>query len=368
RARLAGLPRRAGLVITGGKRLLGVYIREGNETVQPQIALWLDAASGFVFGTQIISPLTSADDGVSEALDALVNVLAAPPGPSVADEIALLGGDGKRGKRRGGPPLEPLGLPERITINDAELAKAARALFASLDIPVAYEKRSPAFDDAFASLAEFMGRPGGAFPPPFAWEIAPALLPALYKAADGYARRAPWRYLPDNPAIAITLGEYGPEPGVETLYACVLGGAGMVIGVAFYYSLDDVHAAVESGEQMSIDDEDVDFAIAQLRLAGAPIDDLPADMLHDMVRARLAAEQDEDEDDDGEPITYGESMVVFFDPAAESDPTYLDWLRERGITYANRRLVPSFFRVIGGETRDVTDREVTALTLALAAL
>ncbi len=65
----------------------------------------------------------------------------------------------------------------------------------------------------------------------------------------------------------------------------------------------------------------------------------------------------------------GRERFVFFDPAVECDPTYLDWLRERGITYSGRRLAPSFFRVMaGGETRDLVDREVTTLTLALAAL
>lgn len=366
-ARLAALPRRHGLVITGGKRPLGIYIREGTQPVQPQIALWLDAESGFVFGTRIINPFESADNGVREALDALVNVMIAPLAPNVADQLALLGDEGNRRTRRRGPLLPHLGLPDRVIVNDAAVAEAALALLAPLDIPVEYNAHSPAFDEAYVSLSEYLGAtPDGKPPEPFTWAIAPALLPPLYKAANGYARRAPWQYMPDHPAIALTLGERGPEPGVETLYACILGGAGMVIGVAFYYSLDDVHAAMESGARMDVEEEDVDAAIGRLRQSGAPVDDLPADMLHDMVRASLAAEQGADAHD--EPQTFGESMVVFFDPASECDPSYVDWLKERGITYANRRLVPSFFRVMGGETRDITDREATALTLALASL
>jgi hypothetical protein len=303
-------------------------------------------------------------------------VMIAPIAPSAADDPALLGDNGKRRRRSGEPLLPHLGLPDRITVNDADMAEAAIALFAPLDISVEYDAHSPAFDQAYAALAKYMGaRPDGAPPVPFAWAIAPALLPPLYKAANGYARRAPWRYMPDNPAIAVTLGEHGPEPGVETLYACILGGAGMVIGVAFYYSPDDVRAAMETGAQVSVEDEEIDAAIAQLRQAGAPIDGVPPDMLRDMVRVSLAedagmdADTDIDADADDEPLAVGESMVAFFDPAMECDPTYLDWLREREITYSGRRLTPSFFRVMeGGETRDLTDREVTALTLALAAL
>ncbi len=373
-ARLAVLPRRAGLVITGGKRPLNVSIREGNQTVQPQIALWLDAESGFLFGTKIISPSESADHGVREALDALVEILIAPIAVGASDEPAPPEGGGKRRTRQGEQSLPHLGLPDRLTINDADVAEAALALFAPLDISVEYDAHSPAFDEAYASLAKYLGaRPDGAPPEPFAWEIAPALLSPLYKAANGYARRAPWRYMPDHPAIALALGEYGPEPGVETLYACILGGAGMVIGVAFYYSLDDVHASMETGAQVGVEDEEIDEAIAQLRQSGAPIGDMPADMLREMVRISLAedaaAEAGEDEEEENGPPALWDSMVVFFDPAVECDPTYLDWLRERGITYSGRRLAPSFFRVMaGGETRDLVDREVTTLTLALAAL
>ncbi|MDQ6601524.1 MAG: plasmid pRiA4b ORF-3 family protein [Chloroflexota bacterium] len=374
RARLATLPRRTGLVITGGKRPLNIYIREGNQTIQPQIALWLDAESGFVFGTRIISPSESADNGVREAVDALVETMIAPIAPSRSDELTLLEEGGKRRKRREAPLLPHLGLPDRITVNDADVAEAALALFAPLGIPVEYDAYSPAFEEAYTALAKYMGaRPDGAPPEPFAWEIAPALLPPLYKAANGYARRAPWRYMPDHPAIALTLGEHGPEPGVETLYACILGGAGMVIGVAFYYSLDDVRAAMETGAQVGVEDAEVDEAIAQLRQSGAPVDDMPTDMLREMVRISLAedasADETEDEDEEDGPLAVGESMVVFFDPAVECDPTYLDWLRERGIAYAGRRLAPSFFRVMaGGETRDLTDQEAAALASALGAL
>lgn len=369
-ARLAALPRRNGLVITGGKRPLNISIREGNETVQPQIALWLDAASGFVFCTKVINPAESADNGVREVLDALVETMIAPITVGASDESAPPEDNGKRRTHREEQSLPHLGLPARITVNDAEMAEAALALFAPLDIPVEYDAHSPAFDQAYAALAKYMGaRPDGAPPEPFAWEIDPALLPPLYKAANGYARRAPWRYMPDHPAIALTLGEHGPEPGVETLYACVLGGAGMVLGVAFYYSLDDVQMAQETGAQMGVDDEDVDAAIAQLRQSGAPIAGMPPDMLREMVRISLAEDADTDDDEEDGPLAVGESMVVFFDPAVECDPTYLDWLKEREITYAGRRLAPSFFRTMeGGETRDLTDQEVTALTLALAAL
>src|SRR5918911_4755831 len=72
-ARLARLPRRSDLVIEGGKRPLGVFIRENDQTVQPQLALWLDAQSGFIRGTAMINPLESTDGGIGEGLAAPLN-------------------------------------------------------------------------------------------------------------------------------------------------------------------------------------------------------------------------------------------------------------------------------------------------------
>ena len=59
-AGLATLPRRNGLVIVGGKRPIGILIHEGDQMIQPELALWLDEASGFVFGSDVINPSVMA--------------------------------------------------------------------------------------------------------------------------------------------------------------------------------------------------------------------------------------------------------------------------------------------------------------------
>src|SRR5919202_4239190 len=94
-ARLARLPRRSDLVIEGGKRALGVFIRENDQTVQPQLALWLDAQSGFIRGTAMINPLESTDGGIGEALAALVD---ATTNPVVAPLAAPERDDGEIGR------------------------------------------------------------------------------------------------------------------------------------------------------------------------------------------------------------------------------------------------------------------------------
>src|SRR2546421_10786852 len=83
-ARLARLPRRSDLVIEGGKRPLGVFIRENDQTIQPQLALWLDAQSGFIRGTAMINPLESTDGGSGEALAGLADAATNPVVPPLA--------------------------------------------------------------------------------------------------------------------------------------------------------------------------------------------------------------------------------------------------------------------------------------------
>src|SRR5919197_4341491 len=100
-ARLARLPRRSDLVIEGGKRPLGVFIRENDQTIQPQLALWLDAQSGFIRGTAMINPLESADGGIGEALAALVYAITNP----VVAPLAAPGREAGAARKGGKPPV-----------------------------------------------------------------------------------------------------------------------------------------------------------------------------------------------------------------------------------------------------------------------
>src|SRR3954465_8713356 len=129
-ARLARLPRRSDLVIEGGMRPLGVFIRENDQTVQPQLALWLDAQSGFIRGTAMINPLESTDGGIGAALVALVD---AATNPVVAPLREAAPAHDDTPPVRLQPP--PPGLPARIVVDDAALAEAARAIFTPLDVP-----------------------------------------------------------------------------------------------------------------------------------------------------------------------------------------------------------------------------------------
>jgi hypothetical protein len=365
-ARLARLPRRSDLVIEGGKRPLSVFIRENEQTVQPQLALWLDAQSGFIRGTAMINPLESTDGGIGEALAALVDAAANP----VVAPLAAPQRDDGAARTGGKPPVRlqppPPGLPARIVVDDAALAEAARTIFTPLDVPVEVSEHVPAFEEAFDSVAPFLGaRPNAEPPQPFSWEIDAALLPALYKAAATYARRAPWQYMPDHPPVAVRLGENGPEPGVDTLYASIMGGGGQVIGIALYYSLDDFRSAARRGTEIADRDEDVEEAIDLLRQAGAPVDQMEPGDLRELVGGFMG----QMESGRAElPEVFDNALVFFLEDRDESDPTYLEWLAAHGLKYT-RHNVPFFLKTAAGSTpQQPNEREVRALTLAIEAL
>ena len=375
-ARLARLPHQPNLVIEGGRRPLGIYYREAGQTYQPQLALWLDATSGLIRGSIMIEPTSTTDDGVSEAITGLVDSLVTPMAvPSLdAKSNGAPRGKGKtpRLPSMAPPPAE---LPARIVVDDEALAAAARAIFAPLDVPVEVAPALPTFEAAFEDMAPLLGGDPNAGPPePFAWQIDPAVLPPLYDAAARYAKQAPWQYMPDNPPLAIELGEQGPQPGVTTLYASIMGGGGQVTGIAFYYALDGFYSALQRGEEMDEaaegGDEEIDAAIGLLRQTGFPVDEMPAGELRELVGTFIAQVGLPGIGAGGEePPTdaFENGLVFFLEQKDECDPTYLEWLAAHKLP-SSRQHVPLFLKT-EAETapRPPNEREVAALTAAIEA-
>jgi hypothetical protein len=373
---LADLHRIPGLVIEGGKRPLGLLLQDHGDTYQPQIALWVDSETGMVLGTAPIDPRQSADGGVSEAVGALVGALTGPlPGLPTAATGATSSRKGRKAAHNGGTPL---GLPERVRVNDTALDPAIRGVLGPLGVEVEYRASLPSFDEAFASLSESLGaNPDGSPPKSFAWDIDSALLPPLFKAAAAYARLAPWQYMPDHPPLAVDLGREGPEDGVETLYVSILGAAGEVFGASFYFDLDGLRTHMREGAAMMADDPRVDAMIDQMRQAGAPVDEVPPEMLRTMVGGllrqgdlgQIRVESSDLMAEEAMQRAQVDALVFSFDPADELNPTYLQWLEEQGIKVGKRQQLPSFFRSLAGqEPRDMTGRETRALTLGIEAV
>lgn len=385
-------------MIEGGARPLSVYVRENRRTIQPKVAIWLDATTGFIRSSRLLSSEDmDADAGVGATLDVLREALTGPFAPTpdgVADDDDVDDIDetglselelrrrakakaGKAAKRRHDDALTP-GLPKAVRVNDEALLAGARDMLAPLGVTVEYAAETHEFDNAFASLSQALGASPDAQPPtPFTWDADSATLEALFKAANGLWRRAPWDYLPDFPPVGLMLRAHGPQPGVETLYASILGGAGEVFGVAFYYDGEGLRRFVERGKAMmdnavEIPDDQLDMMIDLLRQSGFPVDALPPDAIREVVREAIQdgmmgnalAPNGENPQDIME-----DALTVFFTPIEEADPMYLEWLEDRSYKTPNRQIAPEFTRMAKGEEPRRPDaRETHALRLALEAL
>ena len=395
--RLDTLPRDPSLVIEGGVRPLGVFVRENKRNMQPRMALWLDGESGVVRANRVIAPSETGDEdddadmGMLEALEALQTAMTGPFTPALPlslsaeplSEFEIRRNEKQAAKQRA---LQP-GLPGLVRVNDERLAEAARALIEPLGVSVEYVEDMPAFEDAFSTLSEAMGASPDATPPePFAWDIDAALVPPLFKAAAGLWRRAPWEYLPDHPPIAVELGPYGPQDETQTMYVSVLGGAGEVLGLALYYSAEGLRRTLEQAESLldemeessktdapSVDilDAELDQMLTLLRQSGFPIDMIPPEQAREVVRDALVVGMGAAETSDTqEPFTLIEdALTLFFESAEEIDPTYLEWLDERRINYSSRDGIPQIYRMKhGAEPSAPTARETRAVTLVVEAI
>jgi len=368
RERLSDLPRRADLTLVGGIQPLPIYVREKGAAVQPQLALWMDGDGGYMYAFGLISPTATHDNGVSEALDALYQAIVQP---SASPGMLL--------PAAANPDLPQPSLPARVLVNDVALAAAARVVLEPLGVAVEHRESLPLLEAAVAELAESLGVEPGTLPPePFSWAIDPALLPPLYKAAAGLWRRAPWEYLPDHPPVVLGLGTHGPREGVERLFASIMGLAEEVYGVAFYYSQEALDRIVAHGEARAeraraegaeVSEEQMSAALDLLRQMGLPVDQMPPEVLRSMVGPALAEPQMSDEELDEMQQLTEDSLLVFFDPKDEVDPTYAEWIQQHRLPTASSDAVPTFVsNGKGGEHAEPNVREARALTLALEAL
>ncbi|GEM_PF-2895093 len=143
------------------------------------------------------------------------------------------------------------GKPRQIIVCRREYQLYLRGALQAFGIQVEYRPQLRLLDDILLFLAEHLSQdqrflPQGKPPDDLPEDqiLKPndlILLQELYRQAVSLWRRAPWDYLEENPTIAITLNQWG----VKTLQACILGGGGLLVGVVFYYSLEDFNGLLE---------------------------------------------------------------------------------------------------------------------------
>lgn len=405
RQTLIGLPRRADLVLEGGRVPAMATLPDAIDGGSLELILWLDASSGFIYSNKLVALEQSSDSGIQEALAALVTAIQAPLMAADGDVFASsLGVDGDEDvpaniiafsgaahmsveaeAQRATQSSAP-GLPATVRVNDEALADAARALLAPLGVHVEYAADLAYFDQAVASLRAQMADLLLADDEPFTWDVDPNVLTSLYRAAAGVWRRAPWAYLAETPPFVVSIGSGdGDASGAVTRFASVLGGMGEAYGIAMYASLDTLLRAAAGPDVASSLDLDMEDAIEMLRQAGAPVDEVPPDLLHTVLAGMTAQEQPDQQRatlrtvdavapataaDDTMPADDGEhAVVVLYEPRDECAPTYLDWLKAHHMPGASGDNVPSFYIVNPDQTlQQLQHRDVLDLTVTLTAL
>jgi hypothetical protein len=198
-SRAAGPPLDRALVLVGAVRPAPLAVEDDGRRYTPEIAVWVVPESGLIWGMSLGPP----GRGAATLLEALL-----APGP---------------------PPFAPgRALPGRLVLADAPLAARLRATLPDPRIQVTVAPPLPEFDALFASLfaeLEHQQRPTLALPD--------AVLGPLCAACVQLWRAKPWQFVDDAPPIEIR-----PQ-GAAALYACVLGAAREVFGVALYASRAD---------------------------------------------------------------------------------------------------------------------------------
>jgi hypothetical protein len=305
--RPTGPPIDRALVLVGAVRPAPLAVEDAGRRYTPEVAVWAVPDSGLIWGVSLGPP----GRGAATLLEALL-----APGP---------------------PPFPPQrALPGRLVLADAPLARQLRAALPDPRIRVTVAPPPPEFDVLFAALfgeLEQQPRPTLALPD--------AVLGPLCAACVRLWRVKPWQYADDEPPIEIRPLPPGP-PGAEApaaptraprpapLYACVLGAAREVFGVALYASRADY---------------------ARFR-AAAPGARPPAAATPDAVLARLRRRV----------------LLVSFDPKADLQPAYRAQLARAGWP-PRLPVVPTFVALGGGAAPgEPTAAEAGRAALAVAAL
>jgi len=170
---------------------------------QPDLLLLVDAASGFVFGSEIVEP-DATDEAVAEWVEGM---------------------------------LEP-GVTLRV--DDERLAEALRARLGPgrpVRVGPIPEIRAP-----LAALTRSMGRRGAPRREAPKWtdEASPAARTRFYEVAARFERGSPWARAGDGQILGLDI----PALGWEGACASILGAAGEEFGLLLFRSLDDYIAFV----------------------------------------------------------------------------------------------------------------------------
>jgi hypothetical protein len=320
-------------------------LADGEFKVQ-HIALWVERGTGHLHNLRVVASDDTAEESLGDAIANLVSALC-KPWASVID---------------GKPQKSQPGLPARVLVDSQPLADAARNLLSDCPVEVERVAELPDLDETFAMVDVLWSRGQVFYPEEFSWDVDPALLSPLYESAKMYAQRAPWRYLPEQPPIEISMGDAGPREDTRTFYACVTQGEPG--GMAFYFSVADLDRVCAHVDQVTQEETDLEEIVTELGGIGIDIEAMEHDELYDAAR-QIAVERGLKA-----PLSCpGGFLAMYFTDLIQCYPSYLKWLERHRLPIASEREVPHFWHIDrSGDRVHLDDREVSAATSALKAI
>lgn len=143
------------------------------------------------------------------------------------------------------------GWPHRVEVRDGEIAGHLAAALAPRDVEVVARASLDQLDPVAADLRESVGGLDAALPPTSSpqtwggWRLPRDTVAEIFRAAAGFWRRRPWRWITGEAPLFAERGTSRPWT------CCVLGNGGATFGLALYAEADDFLRTLEEGAPFS---------------------------------------------------------------------------------------------------------------------
>ncbi|NJK28242.1 MAG: hypothetical protein HC925_06785 [Coleofasciculaceae cyanobacterium SM2_3_26] len=186
----------------GDRRPLGANAKRSLADAEKggECILWVDGSQGMVRAMDVVMP----EAGLEAVVRALLRAIEHPHSPA-----------------------QPA-LPQKIVVKNKELQFFLRGALQDLDITIEYVPALPLIDEIFLGFQEAVNTMPPKLPPQYA--------EALHQKACDLWEDAPWELLGDHQILAIEIDLWD----IHTLYACVLGMAGLDYGIVLYRSMESL--------------------------------------------------------------------------------------------------------------------------------
>jgi hypothetical protein len=359
-ARLNRLKQASDVTFVGGWRQLQGWIRENGESFQPGILMWYDPRSDAPLYATLFNPeqpdaiATQLLNGAQEAIKPRSQAFTSKGGVSMPSEF-------------------PRVLPGTLIVTDESVVPTLSKFFEPLKVTVRYEPDNESLVELLDNLEEEVSKSLADEPPePFSWDIPEEDYVPLFDVAEKLVELdSEWFEYDYTAPIEITLGDRGPQPGVNTLYAAFDPDDGEA---TFFFSREDFDNAIaNTSDTPEISEEELVEFRESLQESGMPSEMVPAVGSEEelaMAQMFMAIRGPATEEEARKSLRH--ALSILFTDLDEVDPSYEEWLEKHGQIdrFDEWGQWPTFIRTMPEPpyTRVPDEREAQALSLGLQSL